>query len=577
MRDRSLKWRVKLSGQDEFVEVSRLIAGKRVSRRDFLSRSATLVAAAGLSGPVFATLASCGSLPSSSSSSGEPRQGGTLVIGIESETDVLDPQRAGGWVSWRVNRQICEPLVDEDLTKPSAEAPTPPLKKALAESWEVTPDGLVYIFHIRKNVKFHDGTLLDAKAIEFNIRRMWDKGFEYYDTRAAAQTSFVWKTLQSVEVVEPYTLKLVMKQPFSPFLRLLAQGGSGSTGIMSPAAIQKYGNDNVGEHPVGTGPFKFVDRVRGQRITLERNDDYWGKKPYLDKVVFRPIPEASARVVALQAGEVDLVAVPSPDSVDGLKSQGFNVVEGDVPHVWYLSFNFTDPIMQDKRVRQAVIMAINREGMARDLLRNTVKPAYSVQAPGNEAYMPDYHDYPYDPKKAKQLLADAGYPDGFETIFLTSVDGSGQIIPVPMAEYIQQDLAKVGIKVKLETYEWISYLSKWAQGMEPGYGWSQQSWGMTTPYWLYIVSHSSLAAPSGPNVGRYKSPALDEVLDKAVTATDQTEALSFWKEANRMVSEDAVIAPIVNDKAPYVVSPKVHGFIVPAEEWYDLNIVWLEK
>jgi peptide/nickel transport system substrate-binding protein len=508
---------------------------------------------------------------------GAPKQGGKLVIGIESEIDVVDPHRAGGWVSWRVNRQIFEPLVDEDLSKPSAEASTPPLRPGLAEKWEISDDGLTYTFHIRPNVKFHDGTSLDAKAVDFNIRRMWDKTFEFYDARSAAQTTFVWSSLKSVEVVDPMTIKLTMKKPFSPFLRLLAQGGAGSTAILSPDSLKKYGNDGVDSHPVGTGPFKFVERVRGQKIVLQRNDNYWGEKPYLDQVIFRPLSDSSSRVSALQSGEVDIISVPPPDSIDKMKTQGFNVVMGDVPHVWYLQFNFNDPIMQNKKVRQAIIMSINRDQMAHDLLKDTVKPAYSLQAPGNEAYDPELKDYPYDPEKAKQLLAEAGYPNGFETIMLTSVDGSGQILPVPMAESIQQDLSKVGIKIKLETYEWIAYLSKWAQGMTSGYGWSQQSWGMTTPFWLYIVTNSSLAAPNGPNVGNYKNPELDKIEAQAIATLDQAEAIKLWKQANRIVSEDAALAPIVNDRAPYLVSPKVHNFIVPAEEWYDLNKVWLSK
>src|SRR4030088_1790773 len=140
---------------------------------------------------------------------------------------------------------------------------------------------------------------------------------------------------------------------------------------------------------------------------------------------------------------------------------------------------------------------------------------------------------------------------------MTSVNGSGQIIPVPMAEYIQQNLAKVGIQIKLQTSEWISYLTKWAQGTGPGVGWAQQSWGMTTPYWLYIATSSTLQAPNGPNVGRYSNPELDKVMAQAMAATSEADAAGLWKQANRIVTDDAAIAPIVNDKAPYVLSPKV--------------------
>lgn len=524
---------------------------------------------------VMGLVAACGGPSAGSGASGAPRKGGTLAIGIESEVDVLDPQRAGGWVSWRVNRQIFEPLVDEDLTKPSDRAAVPALRPGLASSWKISPDATVYTFHIRKGAKFHDGTPLNAAAVEFNIRRMWDKGFQYYDAKSAGQTTFVWQQLKSIATPDAMTLQLTMKQPFEPFLRLLAQGGGGSTGIMSPASVKRYGNDNVGEHPVGTGPFKFADRVRGQRITLERNNEYWGTKPRLDKVVFRPLPDPSARVASLRADEVDMIAVPPPDSVASLKQSGFQLSEGAPPHVWYLSFNFGDPILKNKLVRQAINLAIDRQGMATNLLKDTAKPAYDVQAPANAAYVENTEAYGYNPEKAKQLLAKAGYPNGFSTQMMTSVDGSGQIVPVPMAEYIQQNLAKVGIRVKLQTSEWISYLSKWARGTPSGVGWAQQSWGMTTPYWLYIATSSSLKAPNGPNVGGYDNPRLDQVMQEAITATSESAAVEKWKEANRIVTDDAAIAPIVNDKAPYILSPRVHGFVSASEEWYDLNTVWL--
>jgi peptide/nickel transport system substrate-binding protein len=532
-------------------------------------RALAVVLSAGL-------LAACGGPGGAATGNGgSPHSGGTLAIGIESETDILDPQRAGGWVSWRVNRQMFEPLVDEDLSKPSAQAAVPPLRPALATSWDVSPDGTVYTFHIRPNVKFHDGSPLDAAAVDFNIRRVWDKSFQYYDAKSAGQTTFVWQALKALDEPDPMTVRLTMKQPFEPFLRLLGQGGSGSTGIMSPASIKQYGNDNVGEHPTGTGPFKFVDRVRGQRITLARNDSYWGTKPYLDKVVFRPLPDPSARVAALRANEVDMIAVPPPDSVASLQQSGFQLSDGAPPHVWYLAFNMNDPIMKNKLVRQAINLSIDRQGMATNLLKDTVKPAYDVQAPANAAYVQNTDAYGYNPDKAKQLLAQAGYPNGFSTQMMTSVDGSGQIIPVPMAEYIQQNLAKVGIQIKLQTSEWISYLTKWAQGTPPGVGWAQQSWGMTTPYWLYIVTSSTLKAPNGPNVGGYDNPELDKVMNQAISSTSEAQAVELWKQANRIVTDDAAIAPIVNDKAPYILSPKAHGFVSPSEEWYDLTPVWL--
>jgi peptide/nickel transport system substrate-binding protein len=235
-----------------------------------------------------------------------------------------------------------------------------------------------------------------------------------------------------------------------------------------------------------------------------------------------------------------------------------------------------DEHTSNKLVRQAINLAIDREGMASDLLKDTVNPAYDVQAPANDAYVKREDVYTRDVARAKELLAEAGYPDGFETTMMTSVDGSGQIIPVPMAEYIQQNLAEVGIDMKIDSMEWISYLGSWAKGTPPGTGMAQQSWGMTTPYWLYIVTSSNLIAPNGPNVGGYSNPELDAVMAQAVQAPSEEAAVPFWKQANDIVTEEAVLAPIVNDKAPYILAPNVDGFVSASQEWYDLTSVSLD-
>lgn len=540
-------------------------------RRTSLGRRVVGAAAAALT--VVLALAACST---GAEGTGAGAGDKTLVIGIESEADVLDPQAAGGWVTWRINRQMFESLVTEDLTKPSSEAPVPELVPGLAESWDVSEDGKTYTFHIRQGVKFHDGTDLDAAAVEYNIRRMWDESAPQYNAKAAGQTVFVWQFLEDVKTLDDRTVELTLSQPFSPLLRLLAMGGSGSTAIMSPRSIEEYGED-VADHPVGTGPFKFSERVRGERIALVRNDDYWGTAPELDGVVFRPVPDASARVAALRSGDVDMIAVPSPDSVESLVNEGFQLSEGTPPHVWYLAFNFKDKYTSIPEVRKAINLAIDREGMAEDLLRGTVNPAFDIQAPANSAYTKRTEAYSRDLEEAKRLLASVGLEDGFETTLTTSVDGSGQIIPAQMGEYIQQNLAEVGITVRLDTKEWISYLASWAEGAQEGQGMVQQSWGMTTPFWLYIVTSSSLQAPNGPNVGYYDNPELDELMQKAIRATDDETANKYWQQANDLVVADNALAPIVNDKAPYILAPYVKGFVSPSEEWYDLTTVSIEE
>jgi peptide/nickel transport system substrate-binding protein len=509
-------------------------------------------------------LAACGG----SKATGKSSSGETLIVGMESEADVLDPPRTGSWVTTRVFHQIFEGLVGEDLSKPSNEVPVPPVKAQLAESWTVSPDGKTYTFKIRPGVKFQDGTEMNAAAAEFNIRRMWDKKFKMYDVKAAGNSGYVWQHLGSIGTPDPMTLVLKMDRPFSAFVRLLTQGGYNA--IISPTALQKYGNDGIADHPIGTGPFTFVSRVRGQSITLARNDHYWGTKAKLQKVIFRPLPDTSARVAALRAGEVDMIAVPSPDSIKSLTSSGFQVSEGAPPHLWFLNLNMHAGPTSNLKVRQAINLAINRQGMATELLKDTVTPAQSILPPGNAAAVVDKTAYGYDPQAAKKLLAEAGYASGFSTTITTSVSGSGQILPVQMAEYIQQDLAKVGITAKIDATEWISYLTKWSQGMASGTSMAQMSWGMSSPYWLYILNSSTLQAPNGANVSKYSNPKLDDLMGRAGTAKDDATANALWKQAVGVAQADRVVVPVVNDKAPYAMSSKVHGFVSPSEEWYDL-------
>jgi peptide/nickel transport system substrate-binding protein len=271
-----------------------------------------------------------------------------------------------------------------------------------------------------------------------------------------------------------------------------------------------------------------------------------------------------------------MIAAPSPDSLAGLQEAGFQVSEGAPPHLWYLSLNVGSGPTSDVRVRRAINLAINRQGLATDLLKDTAVPATSVLPPANSAAVADPDAFRYDPAEAKRLLAEAGFPNGFSTVLTTSTSGSGQILPVDMAEYIQQDLADVGIDAQIQSSEWISYLTTYNKGMPPEVGMAQMSWGMSSPYWLYIQNSSSLKAPNGTNIAGYGDPALDGLMQRAATAADDATADRLWKQAVDQVQDVLPMAPVVNDKAPYVLSPDVHGFVSPSEEWFDLGGVSLD-
>ena len=360
---------------------------------------------------------------------------GTLIFGGETEWGFLDPHIDASGATHRVNYQLFEGLFWRDYTRPNDGSP-PPIIPQLATGYEVSDDGLVYTVSLREGVKFHDGTPFNADAVVFNVRRVWDESFEHYYDRTGSLKFAVWRDLAGVETVDEYTVKFTLSKPFAFFIDQLAEPtGVGIPVYMSPESIRKWGNEEVEQHPVGTGPFRFVERVRGQRIVYERNPEYWNQPyPYLDRIIWRPIPEPSTRVNALVGGEVDMIAAVPPDNVEQLAAEGMIVAMGTPPHIWWLNLNHSELPFSDVRVRQAANHAIDKQGMAEKLLRGTALPAFSMVSRTSVGFDPEWTDpYPYDPERAKALLAEAGYPDGFKTTLQTSPAGSGQILPVAMA------------------------------------------------------------------------------------------------------------------------------------------------
>jgi peptide/nickel transport system substrate-binding protein len=508
-----------------------------------------------------------------------PVRGGALVLGIEADPDIIDPHVGTGWVTWRVDYQIYEGLVKEDLTvKPTGPGPAP-IAPSLATSWEMSPDGTTYTFKLRRGVKFHDGTDFDANAVLYNFERIWKKDAPHFYERGAAFAGLLMRKVKDIRVVDSHTVAITLVHPWADFIRQIAQFSPVRATFISPTALKKWGNQDIAEHPVGTGPFEFVERVRGQKIVLKRTENYWGNTAHLDRVIFRPLPEAAARVTALQTGEVHMINVPPLDSVEPLKSQGYNLQLSWPPHVWYYSLNTNQGHpTSDARVRRAIAMAINKEAIASQLLKGTASAAYQMFAPSSPAFDPSFKMYPYDPAGAKKLLAEAGFANGFEAKWMTSVSGSGQIAPVQITEMIQADLAKVGVKMNMETYEWIAYIYKQRGGLAANKAdASQMSWGMTTNTWLNFWTNSRLMYGGRGPVGDYKNPGYDDLVEQAERQTDQKEMVRLYRRAHEMLMKDAAYLPIIHDRAPIVLGPKVKGFVNPNQEAWDLSIVWLTK
>jgi peptide/nickel transport system substrate-binding protein len=525
-----------------------------------------------------------------------PKPGGTIIYAMEAEPDILDPHACGGWHTSRLVLQMYDQLVEHDLTVPWNKGAPPKLVPSLATAWEISPDGLQYTFTLREGVKFHDGTPFNAEAAKYNFERLWDENAPHFYPRAKAYRAPDVFFIQRLEVLDTYKFRITLKEPFNSFLLRLANLGPGMVSMISPTALKKYGNEQIALHPTGTGPFRFVERVPGDRVVMERNPDYWGGNPkvgpFLDRIVVKPVPDAATRVAGLRSGEFDMIIVPVPDSRQQLQSEGFVWDQGTVHHNWYWAFNMKDPMFKDKRVRQALNYAIDRKALCKDVLNDTAFPMeHGIIPPGMLPYDPSFTAYEYNPEKAKALLAEAGHAKGFTTTFVTSTDGSGQLLPVPIAERVQADLRQVGVNMRLNASEWVSYFTKWISGGFKDVGAAQMSFGAPDPFWLELTIGSDffVGAAGGLNTGYYSNPAVDEVMKAARHAPPpaagdpyaawglSSKAVELWSKANRMATEDAPLLLVLSDLNPFAYHKKVKGKVQTALEWFTFRTIWLDK
>jgi ABC-type transport system substrate-binding protein len=489
-----------------------------------------------------------------------PVAGGTLTFAAGADPDSLDPQNTQSNPGEQVNRMMYENLVRFN-TKMQIEP-------ALAESWTQSADGLVWTFKLRQGVRFHDGTPFDAKAVKYFVDRVLSDEKPF---KASLYTPFV----QGAQVVDDHTVRVTLKQPFAAFLFRLAHSAGG---IVSPAAHQKWGKD-LTLHPVGTGPFKFVEWVKSDRVVLERNDAYWGGRPLLDRVVVKTVREDSARVLMLEAGDADLILNIPPEDIPRLrKDPRFAIDSIATARALYVVINVKKKPFDDVRVRQALNLAVNREAIVKSLFQGNAEAISGIVAPLQNGYA-KLPGYAFDPKKAKELLAQAGVPA--LKVKLWSPKGR-YVKDFELAQAVQQDLAAVGVDAALNTMEWGAYLSATKTGPEQTdrelflLGWSpstgEAQWG------IYPLLHSSQLAPKGDNRGFFASKALDDAIDKATTATSEQTRLGALREAQQIVIKDAPAIFLISPNMIVGAVKKVHGVVnLPLELTYLTEKSWKEK
>ncbi len=484
----------------------------------------------------------------------------TLIFGRGGDSQSLDPAIVTDGESLKIGHQVFDSLLE--YKEGSTE-----VQGALAESWQVTPDGLIYTFKLRQGVTFHDGTPFNADAVAFNFKR-WDDpkseykfegdSFDYYDSMFGPDGS---RVIKEIKVVDPNTIEFILKQPQAPFLQNIAMT---CFGIASPKAIQEK-KENFKNEPVGTGPFVFKEWKRNDSITLEKNPTYWKQGlPKLNKVVVRSIPDNSARFNALQNGEIDLMEDLSPDDLSVLESNsGLQKIERPSFNVAYLGFNFKQKPFDNVKVRQALNYAVNKQAIIDAFFSGQAQPAVNPMPPKLWGYNDSIKDYPYDLDKAKQLLAEAGYPNGLpEEVSFYAMPVSRPYMPdgKKVAEAIQADFEKIGVKTKIESPEWATYLDETKAGDKDDIymlGWTGDN-GDPDNFIYTLLDKDSIP---GNNRNFYVNEKLHTILVNAQKEVDQSKRAELYKEAQVIIKEDAPWIPLVHSVPLLAGKANLKGYV----------------
>ncbi len=501
--------------------------------------------------------------------------GGTLRIGMTAgNIPIPNTPPDQGYEGRRfVGNQIYDALFNWDDGQGDH---VPTAIPGLAESYTMSDDQLTWTFKLRPNVKFHDGTPFNADAVVFEYQRLTDKSFQYYDATNAAQNSSSFAFIDSIAKVDDMTVAVQTKTvyAFLPYdLAFLY--------IPSPTAIQKYGNKDYAAHATGTGPFVMSKYVDGQVMELTANPDYWGGRPKLDKVVLYPMPEPATRLAALQSGDIDWAELPPPDSVEQLKAAGDQVFLKEYPHTIIYVLNTQNGPLKDVRVRQALEYAADRQGAA-TLINNVGYPATQYMYKGNPWYDDAWAGYTYDPAKAKQLLAEAGYPNGGIHLKMAyPTGGSGNMFPDPMNAKLKQDLAAVGVTVDLVPMEWNNIISGYRAGLnDPAWKQYDMMYFSVAPVspttWKGFTS-AGLPPTGCCNPADYQNDQVDKLYAEAMQTFDVAKQNELLKELQTTAMKDAPVLVTIHDLNLRVLSPKVQGFVQPQSWFVDLTQVWMKR
>jgi len=480
-----------------------------------------------------------------------PPQSDICRVALEGSPTTLDPRYDTGAYATRIFPLIYTYLFEMDST-----GQVIPLA---AESME-QPDPLTYIVRLKKGIRFHDGAELTSKDVASTFRFIKDPA-------NGSPSADGLDMLENVIERDPWTVILQLSKPFASFPLKLAKA-------ICPA--HRMGKDELAAKPLGAGPYKVTEYRRGEKLTLEAFDDYFGGKPQIRKIIFQIISNETTRMLKLKRGDIDLVlnGIP-PYSLDFFqKDPQKKVIRKPGINFSYLGFNLQDPkrITSNILVRKAVAHAIDRDAIIKILISGQARKANGLLAPENWAYATGLTVYEYDPVKSKRLLDEAGFPNppGNAPRFVLSYKTSTDKLRNRIAEVIAKQLQEVGIKVEKRSFEWGTFFDDIKKGNFQTY---TLSWvGVMDPDALRYIYHSSSQPPRGANRGRYINPQVDALLDAARAEMDLNKRKELYAQVQKIIAEDCVVVPLWWADDIVVTQKRLEGFdLVPGGLYTSLS------
>lgn len=468
-------------------------------------------------------------------------------------------------------------------TKPSVVIPD------LAESWAVDPkDHTKWIFKLRPGVKFHDGAPFDADAVVWNVRKVLDKTAPQFDAAQVGVTASRMPTLRSARKIDDLTVELTTSEPdsflpinltnlfFASPTHWQKKFDAVPSTVTDPTERSKQAWTAFAADPSGTGPFKAVKFVPRERLEMVKNPDYWDAKrrPQIDRVVLLPLPEANSRTAALLSGQVDWIEAPAPDSLDTIKQRGFKIYSNLQPHLWPWQFSLLPGSpWSDIRVRHAANLCLNRTAL-KELLGGMMVEATGIAEPGHPWRGHPTFQIKYDVKAGQKLMQEAGYGPAkhLKVKIQTSASGSGQMQPLPMNEFIQQNLKDCYIDADFDVVEWNTLFSSWRLGAKDpaahGADATNVSAATMDPFFAMVRFVSTKAFPPvSNNWGYFSDPKVDEIVAKARTSFDDKARDEALAELHTRIVDETPFLFVAHDVGPRAISPKV-GHVIQPQSWF---------